>query len=314
MGDLKAVELLIKYGADPLTRDGSQDHFGGLYYALQSNNRELIEFFLKQGLSPNDCGQLNGTPVWHEAVKLDDVALFQMLVKYGLHLDSAYYKNAESHRYANVWHTPSVVCIQNGSLALLQYILTNGGDLPREDLRFPDSVDMIFNSISSDWSPDRRKEKMECLKWLIRTGIFDLKIMKNFQNNSSGSWIQNTYPEFLEYVIDNKFLDLNQKILYNYYPIHLLSMSHVNKNSLLKILIQKGANVNLKDGNGSSALHYALLDLETVKILLANGADVNALDRMGRTPLYCFYHTNTNHYKDPEIKRLLVEHGAKEKV
>ncbi|HSX38927.1 MAG TPA: ankyrin repeat domain-containing protein [Chlamydiales bacterium] len=307
MGDLKVVKLFIEHGADPFTRDGSQDHFGALHYALLSKNHELIEFFLNQGLNPNERGQY--VPVWHEAIKLDDVKSFQLLVQYGLRLDSSYYNE---NYHGDLQCTPSIVCIQNGSLGLLKYILLSGGDLPRESphLHLAGSGwDMILNSLSSDWPQGRREEKIECLKWLIRENLFDLQNMKNFQ-------ISNTYPEFLEYVIDNGYLQLNEKTFSDYYPIHMVCMS--NKTSLLQILIEKGADVNQKagpNGNGGTALHFALPhNLETMKILLANGADVNALDGIGRTPFYCYLHCNTNLPKNEEIKRLLIEYGAKEKV
>ena len=55
----------------------------------------------------------------------------------------------------------------------------------------------------------------------------------------------------------------------------------------VKRLIENGADVNIKDNDGDTPLHYAASGghLDVVKFLVENGADVNAKDKYGRTPL-----------------------------
>ncbi len=60
-------------------------------------------------------------------------------------------------------------------------------------------------------------------------------------------------------------------------------------NSLFaKMLIDKGADVKLNNGNGDSPLYYAVdnKDLELAKIILSKGADVNTTDKYKGTPLH----------------------------
>jgi ankyrin repeat protein len=57
--------------------------------------------------------------------------------------------------------------------------------------------------------------------------------------------------------------------------------------ALVKSLLEKGANVNAKDGDGTPALMLAARkqNKDVVRLLLEKGADVNAKDKEGRTAL-----------------------------
>jgi hypothetical protein len=56
----------------------------------------------------------------------------------------------------------------------------------------------------------------------------------------------------------------------------------------IRILIEYGANPNLADENGSTALIKATSDCQTMRVLIENAALVNATDRLGETALfYC---------------------------
>ena len=57
--------------------------------------------------------------------------------------------------------------------------------------------------------------------------------------------------------------------------IAALSSDRADKNGVLKLLLENGADVGQRDVNDWTPLHYAVVerDLEAVKILLAHGAD-----------------------------------------
>ena len=56
----------------------------------------------------------------------------------------------------------------------------------------------------------------------------------------------------------------------------------------LRALLQKGANVNAAEADGTTALHWASYrdDVESADLLIRAGAKVNAANDLGATPLW----------------------------
>ncbi len=67
----------------------------------------------------------------------------------------------------------------------------------------------------------------------------------------------------------------------------MTALMWASNSQCITLLLAHGANVNLRDHSGMTALMYAAdnVDVKSLKILLAAGADINAIDKMGRTPL-----------------------------
>lgn len=80
-----------------------------------------------------------------------------------------------------------------------------------------------------------------------------------------------------------------------------------NRYRILKGLVKKGLDVNMRDCNGRTGLHWAVEkgSTESVAVLLESGADVNVTDRDNMTPLMiaCI----DGNY---EIAALLLKYGA----
>ncbi|EAY08855.1 ankyrin repeat protein, putative [Trichomonas vaginalis G3] len=87
----------------------------------------------------------------------------------------------------------------------------------------------------------------------------------------------------LEYLI-SKGADINAKDEDGCTPLHYAAGN--NNKETAEILISNGADINAKNKDGSTPLHWAAIDgsKETTEILISNGADINAKDKDGCTP------------------------------
>jgi hypothetical protein len=80
-----------------------------------------------------------------------------------------------------------------------------------------------------------------------------------------------------------------------------------NQYGIAKILIEQGADVDAKDGDGKTPLHRVRWNVEMAKLLLGNGADVEGGTTVAdRTPCVI-----AGDREDRKIMELLIERGAK---
>jgi len=80
--------------------------------------------------------------------------------------------------------------------------------------------------------------------------------------------------------------DVNAKDDNGWTPLHFAV--YYGHKEIVELLITKGAEVNAKDNNGWTPLHLAAENgrKQVAELLIANGADVNAKDNNGWTPLH----------------------------
>ena len=78
----------------------------------------------------------------------------------------------------------------------------------------------------------------------------------------------------------------------------------------IRLLLDSGANPNIRNDAGATALMWASDDAEKTRFLLENGADANARSDDGRTPLLIA----ADQYGSSQVVKLLLDHGAKPSV
>jgi len=91
------------------------------------------------------------------------------------------------------------------------------------------------------------------------------------------------------------------------------------KNDCVEYLIEKGADLNTKDGQGRTPLFFACNSSnyyrndDMVKNLVDHGANVKVIDHQGNTPLMTFindFFINYNEYFDYDIKWEMMDYFA----
>jgi ankyrin repeat protein len=94
----------------------------------------------------------------------------------------------------------------------------------------------------------------------------------------------------------------NRKCKHGRMPLHFAAFC--SKADIIKLLIEKGADINARDNNNFTPLYYAR-DADTAELLIKSGAKVNICDGNGYTPI----HHAVNKGSKAVIK-ILVENGA----
>ena len=92
-------------------------------------------------------------------------------------------------------------------------------------------------------------------------------------------------------------------------PLHVALVGDAESPEVIKLLLEKGEDVNARDKHGNTPLHFATKEhanaFKIVKLLLDNGADVNARNDKGLTPLH-----QGSSFKTPGMVALLLDAGA----
>lgn len=149
--------------------------------------------------------------------------------------------------------------------------------------------------------------KHEILRYLIEKGE-DSDLRAN--NHSYGTTLLHQMAERgdIEMVrlILTKGIDVNIRDMTGRTPLHHCASGggKEGSNEMVSFLISQGAIVNAQDDEGRTALHWACLSgfYETVKLLISKGADVNMRDEDGLAPLHLVL--------SARIADLLIGHGA----
>ena len=168
----------------------------------------------------------------------------------------------------------------------------------------------------------KKKENIEIAKLLIKQGAdVNVKISHKslMESTPLKLAIYNGLFKVAELLIKHG-ADVNTKNKYGYTLLHNVDrwFSSDNKTTApdpptpspynlktryktAKLLIEKGADVNAKNGSGDTPLH-SISSIEITKLLIEHGADVNAENNIGETPLHQAIYE--------EIARLLIKNGA----
>ncbi|KAL2740342.1 hypothetical protein V1478_000483 [Vespula squamosa] len=280
-GQLQIVIFLCNMGADINTR--SSKNSTALHFAVSCPIYEITEFLVNNG-AEIDVENVYGYTPLQCALYDNNLKIAKLLVEKGANVNRIY-KNTHYARQrlgGTLLHWAS----RNwNSDEIMKFLIENGADInaTERDGRTP-----LCLLVKHNGTP-------EMIMFFVKNGA-------DLNNRSGGSplyWAIYVRCIRLQTLLIELGTDVNGVIDSHENLKAPLHFAH--DLSVVKLLIDKGANVNIKDKFNSTPLHYAN-HLSIVKCLVENGADINAKNNEGNTPL----HTAVNF----PIVEYLVEKGA----
>ncbi|KAH0563806.1 putative ankyrin repeat protein RF_0381 [Cotesia glomerata] len=282
-GNTEAVELLVQHGADVHSVSPKwETGFTPLHQAIANNKKEIVNILISGGADINSDTWI--LPI-HYAALNDCGEIIKILLDNGVYVDTLD-RNGK---------TPLNIAIHAQKLKSIEWILKYCPNLKCQSNN--DILDIIDSY--------NKFEYKKVIAMLFKYGV-TIK-----QHHIQNKQIIFTAVELGFVKIVEKLLKLGvcpNTVLNNDLMYSMLHIACLHRqNEVVKLLINKGADVNCRDHQGKTPLFYAVhnSDGRIIKILLRNHADINVKARDGRTPLSLSVED-----VDSDIITLLLDNGA----
>ena len=284
------AEMLLKQGANPNHQIG---YVTPLTQAIKNQDVEMIKILVKNGVDPN----------------LDLIDRKIVKSKYPVEYKSVW--EFESNEIFG-GGTPLFTAIRTDNFEIIKYLVEQGADVnARRNLTQETPMTLaiqrtcLFKNLRKI---DKCKELEQIVKLMVENG-YDMKFDANNTKFPLIAVMSLKMTNLAEYLI-KKGANLNAIV--GDKPLLFWALFN-RLSKIARILIEKGANVHHKLVKGfdpleigctplHAACHYGNLGL--VKILVDKGVDINAKDITHSTPLH--YALNTIHFKKASKMKTLI--------
>jgi ankyrin repeat protein/beta-lactamase regulating signal transducer with metallopeptidase domain len=306
-GDLQKMKSLVVNGVSQNTRD--ETGFTPLHAAAAGGHKDIVEYLISQGADVNAEAAPGWTALSYAAAG-NRMEVVELLHSKGIGagkgasellpvIASRGYADAakiliELGADANIDNgRPLCEATEAGHKQIVEILISKGADVNKGDwvpLKITAKTgrtDIAKCLIAAgadidagDWTP------------LMEAAYFSKDMVKLLVSEGADvNRITNNGWSVLNSAVDANRLDIAELLLdrgakpnvkgENFSALHLAAWYQPN---FVELLISKGAEVNSKDKNGWTPLHYA--GLQSIDFLVAKGADVNARTNQGETVLH----------------------------
>lgn len=272
-----------------------------LFIAVDKGDEDIIEMLLKLNADVNVVNSNNESPLHIAAEFSEDIV--KILLNYGANIDEVNLN----------YETPLCISVKN-----------NNPEIVKELLKFNPNIHDISNKYAFSFAVQNCDNHIEIVDSLFHYGFeLEAEDVKNsnilkvsilngciglvecllshfFTTEENNLMVHDAVNEIddngktpVDYAIENGNLDiLNLLITHgartpNIFSFFLLT-AQTNNDSLCKVLLHCGADINACDEFGTTALHFATWykNIEFVEFLLENNANVNITDDLLKQEFY----------------------------
>lgn len=282
MGDIEAVKEYIDDGAGQGTLDNA------LGAAVVGNQIKIMKLLIKNGADVNHISSFD-TPILINAIMYGMVEAAELLIKSGANIHVEGYNRIEKNLNISWNWTPLMCAARKGSFDLVKLLLKKGADPNKKGWsvspwELETSADIAAYSGHLDILKYLRKKGSEVnshtLYKAVRGGHLDVAeylFSKETQKDSLGPLDKTLLMEacwwghvhIVQFLLE-KGVAVNQKGQKDYTALFETITSDNNslpkKHEIVKLLVENGADVDLRDVYGKKLMKYAE-DLGDEKIL-----------------------------------------------
>jgi ankyrin repeat protein len=198
-----------------------------------------------------------------------------------------YFERTQVRWFPNAQANIATICVVYLSFNEFRSGICQSDEEFEERLR----LNWLYNYASHNWGHHAREASM-----LIPEVITFLESNTQLEASSQGLLAAKKWSGHIKY---------SQEFPKGITGLHLAAYFGIEP--AVRLLLEKGANLNAADRRGRTPLYWATHNghIDVVKLLLEKGANVDAADRRGWTPLY-----RATHNGQLDIVKLLLEKGA----
>lgn len=304
-GDKVVRELVLNHGRD--INETDSDNIGGLHWAVKFDNIKAVRFFIENKANVEISTDYGITPLVF-AIEENNPKMVEILIKEGKANIYGSYAGEDISKY------PIYCAVKNTNLNIIKILINNSFDLKREPyiLNYAITIGdentvkyLIEKGADINYKNSDGTTILYDAVLSLNLKLVDYFLGKNADINEAG--ISDTYGNIITAAAGSKFNNPNnkspvdlqlleksaedsakitdriigkvdKKIINDYFKDKTPLIIAVGNSYLAtaKKLIENGANVNIYDNEGWSALTYAANngDIEIAKVLLENNARI----------------------------------------